>query len=347
MAAGGNADVCAKTSFKLKFSRASLWSSWRSLSFRPLWQLQLVRLQVSMAIQAVLSVRTFPRAQSLQNFVPLFFWWSYLWLWLALRWFWCWRRLINPMHQRSLMTSGFCMLLHTLRLPSFKQHHWNLKRTPWDGRQTLFCLLAWFFCCRRGKTIGRYWYFFWISEMIAKHTTPTNFPFLVSWSLHTGACQPGSFFLTARRKQRCFLTLGALLRPETQRTFSFLAMAKMFFQGSWRQKMKALVNIEFRHSAWHQSDPRDDVTTTPVNIGYASYLIEPKISAHLHMSVMAMTDWGIDRIVHNMISISCITPTILSKRFLSLSSALYRHQSHATWTADWQSNTCQKTNHNK
>ena len=36
MAAGGNADVCAKTSFKLKFSRASLWSSWRSLSFRPL-----------------------------------------------------------------------------------------------------------------------------------------------------------------------------------------------------------------------------------------------------------------------------------------------------------------------
>ena len=144
MAAGGNADVCAKTSFKLKFSRASLWSSWRSLSFRPLWQLQLVRLQVSMAIQAVLSVRTFPRAQSLQNFVPLFFWWSYLWLWLALRWFWCWRRLINPMHQRSLMTSGFCMLLHTLRLPSFKQHHWNLKRTPWDGRQTLFlsaCLI--------------------------------------------------------------------------------------------------------------------------------------------------------------------------------------------------------------
>ena len=124
------------------------------------------------------------------------------------------------------------------------------------------------------------------------------------------------FFLTARRKQRCFLTLGALLRPETQRTFSFLAMAIMFFQGSWRQKMKALVNIEFRHSAWHQSDPRDDVTTTPVNIGYASYLIEPKISAHLHMFVMAMTDWGIDRIVHNMISISCISPTILSKTIL-------------------------------
>ena len=80
--------------------------------------------------------------------------------------------------------------------------------------------------------------------------------------------------------------------------------------------MKALVNIEFRHSAWHQSDPRDDVTTTPVNIGYASYLIEPKITAHLQMFVMAMTDWGIDRIVHNMISISCISPTILSKTIL-------------------------------